>query len=239
MPLGGGDSVSVQVYGQSDMSGTEYISDSGDIRLPLVGAVHVAGISPTEAAQKIEQALKDGQFLVDPHVTLTVTKSESERVSVLGEVKAPARYVIEPNTSVFDLLAQAGGLTENSSDVVYITRKGFDGADQRIPIDVSAMSDPNSPGANVKLQSGDSVYVPRAAQFYIYGEVIKPSKYRLEHGMTVGEAVALAGGVTPRGSEWRIDLKRKDSNGKEVTRHAKSSDPVLPDDTIQVKESIF
>src|SRR5258706_5373627 len=104
MQLGPGDSVAVQVYGQPDMGATVYVSDDGTIPMPLVGAVQVAGISPADAARQIEGALRSGKFLVDPHVTITVTQSRSQRVSVLGEVGTPGRYTIESNDTIFDLI---------------------------------------------------------------------------------------------------------------------------------------
>lgn len=237
--LGAGDSVSVQVYGQPDMSSTEYIDDGGTISLPLVGTVHVAGLSPVEAAQRIEKALRDGQFLIEPHVTLTVTQSHSQRVSVLGEIHAPARYPIEPNTSIFDLLALAGGVTENSADVIYVMRTDADGKVSRFPVDLKALADQRNSLPPQTLRSGDSIFVPRAEQFYIYGEVNNPKKYRIEPDMTVIQAIALAGGLTPRGSERRVDIKRKGPDGNYANIHARSSDPVRSDDVIHVKESIF
>ena len=89
------------------------------------------------------------------------------------------------------------------------------------------------------LQNGDSINVPRVQQFYIYGEVNSPNKYPIEPGMTVIEAIVRAGGVTPRGSERRVDIKRLVAPGKYDTLHAKASDPVQPNDVIRVKESIF
>lgn len=70
--------------------------------------------------KRIEKTLRDRGILLDPHVTISVVQSRSQRVSVLGEVGAPGRYPVESNTTVFDLLAQAGGTTENSADVIYI-----------------------------------------------------------------------------------------------------------------------
>ncbi len=237
--LGPGDSVGVQVFGQPDMSATEYVGDDGTLSLPFVGTVRVAGLSPVEAAQRIEKALKDGQFLVDPHVTLTVSLSHSQRVSVLGEVHTPARFSIEPNTSIFDLLALAGGVTENSSDTIYVMRQQADGSVSRIPVNLKGLADQDGTLPTQSLQGGDSVFVPRAEQFYIYGEVAAPNKYRIESGMNVIQAIARAGGITPRGSERRVDIKRKADGGKYVDIHAKPGDPVLADDVIRVKESIF
>lgn len=237
--LGAGDSVSIQVYGQPDMTTTVYVSDDGTIPVPLAGAVPVAGLSPAEASQRIEKALKDGRFLVDPHVTLTVVLSRSQRVSVLGQVGHPGLYPIESNTTIFDLLAQAGGALETGSDVIFLLRPDAAGGVQRYPIDLKGLDDPKSAIPTQGLHGGDSLFVPRAEQFYIYGEVTAPNKYKVEAGMTVIEAISRAGGVTVRGSERRVDIKRLATDGKYITFKAKLNDLVKADDVIRVKESIF
>jgi polysaccharide biosynthesis/export protein len=237
--LGPGDSVSMEVYGQPDMTTTVAVADDGTIGVPLAGRVHVAGLSSVVAAQRVEKALRDGRFLVDPHVTLAIVQSRSQRVSVLGEVRQPGRYPIDPNTSVFDLLAQAGGVTELGADVVFILRTDVNGLVNRYPINIKGLANESSAMSMQTLQSGDSLFVPRAQQFYIYGEVNRPDMYRIEPGMTVIQAIARAGGVTPRGSERRVDVKRNGKAGSYLIAHAKLSDPVQPDDVIHVKESIF
>jgi len=237
--LGPGDSVSMEVYGQPDMTTIVSVSDDGTINVPLAGRVQVAGLSSVDAGQRVERALRKGQFLVNPHVTLAIVQSRSQRVSVLGEVRQPGRYPIEPNTSVFDLLAQAGGVTEIGADVVYILRTDAGGVVNRYLINLKGLANETSAMPTQTLQRGDSLYVPRAQQFYIYGEVTKPDMYRIEPGMTVVQAIARAGGVTPRGSERRIDVKRTGKDGNYVIAHAKLSDLVQPDDVITVKESIF
>ena len=136
LQLGPGDSVSVQVYGQPDLSTTVYVGDDGTVSVPLAGNIQVAGLSPAQASSRIEAALKSGKILVDPHVTLTVTQTRSQRVSVLGQVGAPGRYAVESNTTIFDLLAQAGGITATGSDIVYIIRLDKDGKEVRFPVDL-------------------------------------------------------------------------------------------------------
>jgi polysaccharide export outer membrane protein len=239
MPLGPGDSVSIQVYGQPDMSSTEYVADDGTINLPLVGHVQVSGLSPVDAGTKVEKALSKGQFLVDPHVSITIVQSRSQRVVVLGEVKTPGRYAVEPNSSIMDLLAQAGGLTDKAADTGYVLRTDAAGNVTRTPVDLRGMVAGSGPVTSLDLRGGDSLLVPRAEQFYIYGEVTTPSMYRLEPGMTVIQAIARAGGITARGSERRIEIKRPTKDGKYVVIHAKADDHVEPDDVIRVKESIF
>ena len=237
--LGPGDSVAFSVYGQPDMAATVTIADDGLLPVALIGGVQVNGLSPSEAERKTQKAFVDGKFLVDPHVTITVLQSRSQRVSILGEVGNPGRYPFESNTSLFDLLAQAGGAKETSSNIVFLLHTDDAGMVTRVPIDLSELANGKNTRAPPVLHGGDSIIVPRAAQFYIFGEVNAPNMYRIEPGMTIVQAVARAGGVTPRGSRSRFELKRKDANGVEHEVKAKLSDPVLPDDVIRVKESIF
>jgi polysaccharide export outer membrane protein len=237
--LGPGDQVSLEVYGQPDMSSTLYVGNDGTVSVPLAGAVQVSGVTPVVAAKRVESALIHGKFLVAPHVTIALLVGKSQRVSVLGEVRTPGRYTIDPNTSIFDLLAQAGGTTPEGADVVYVLRTDADGKVNRYEIDLKALGDRRASGSAQKLESGDEIMVPRAEQFYIYGEVTSPNKYRVERGMTVVEAIARAGGVTPRGSERRVEIKRIGKDGNYIVRHAKASDLVEPNDVIRVKESIF
>jgi polysaccharide export outer membrane protein len=239
LQLGPGDSVTVQVYGQPDMGATVYISDDGTIPVPLVGSVQVGGLSPSEAARQVENALRAGNYLVDPHVTIIVTQSRSQRISVLGEVGTPGRYTIESNETIFDVLAQAGGTKETSADVAYLLRPGKDGAIERTEIKLKSFTGNQQPGTGQTLRGGDSVYVPRAEQFYIFGEVTAPNMYRIEPGMTVIQAIARAGGITARGSKSRLEIKRRGADGKDVTIKARPDDPVQANDVIRVKESIF
>ena len=239
LQLGPGDSVNVQVYGQPDLSTTQYVADDGTLSIPLAGNVPVGGMSPSQAGSKIEAALKSAKILVDPHVTVTVAQSRSQRVSVLGQVGTPGRYAIESNTSILDLLAQAGGISAGGSDIVYVLRQDKDGKEKRYPIDLKGLANGSGAVPTVTLQGGDSVFVPKAEQFSIYGEVTTPGRYRVEPGMTVIEAVARAGGITLRGSQHRIYIKRKQQDGKYSVDKAKQEDLVQPDDVIQVKESIF
>jgi polysaccharide export outer membrane protein len=241
LQLGPGDQVKMDVFGRPEMDGTMYVGDDGTIRVPLAGAVSVSGLSPAQAGQKVEDALKKGQFLVDPHVTFTVLVSRSQRVSVLGEVRVPGRYAIESNTTILDLLAQAGGATERGGDIVYILRPDSSGTLQRTPVDLKGTlnTQDGAPAAFQTLRAGDSLFVPAAAQFYISGEVRTTGVLRLDSGMTVVQAIAKAGGVTERGSTRRVSIKRKNAQGGYSVISAKPEEKIQPDDVITVKERIF
>jgi polysaccharide export outer membrane protein len=95
-----------------------------------------------------------------------------------------------------------------------------------------------NPERNLELRAGDTVYFPRAAQVYVMGSVFRPGPYRYQEGMTVLQALTLAGGATERGSQGRTKLVRM-VDGKKVERKAKATDVVLPEDTLVVPERFF
>jgi polysaccharide export outer membrane protein len=237
--LGAGDSVNVQVYGQPDLSGTIYVDEDGSINVPLAGRVHVAGMTPVEAGAVIEKALVTGQILVNPHATVTVVQSHSQKVTIVGEVRTPGRYPMESTATVVDMLALAGGATENAATTVYILRADDHGTTTRIPVNLGGLSAGAGVLSTPPLQGGDSIVVPHAERYYIYGEVVAPNMYRLETGLTVLQAITRAGGITVRGSEHRVDIKRAGKGGRYVVTHANLGDLVQADDVIRVKESIF
>jgi polysaccharide export outer membrane protein len=235
--LGAGDSISIQVFGQPDATNTR-VGDDGTVSVPLVGSVHVAGLLPAEAAARVAAALKDGSYFVDPRVTIVVTQSRSQLVSVVGEVQNAGRYPINPSTTIVDLLAQAGGVKESASEIGYVLRS--DGSHvSRYPVKLNGLTDIKDALPNGTMLGGDSLVVPRAENVYVTGEVTAPGAYHIEPGMTVIRAIARAGGINERGSERRIQLKRLGKNGQYQILKAKPDDPIQADDIIRVKESIF
>ena len=240
--LGPGDEVRMHVFGQPAMSNTMYVSGNGTVQVPLAGTVNVSGLSPTQAARKIEAALRKGQFLVNPQVTLTVVQARNQQVSVLGQVHTPGIYIIQSNTTLLDLLAQAGGETKEGANTIYILRRATPGASiRRIAVSLRGLTQPGAApeAAEITMRGGDQVYIPRASEFYVTGNVRKPGTFRLRPNMTVLQAVARAGGVTQMGSMDRIIIRRPEPDGRFRVLSARLTDKVEPNDVITVEERIF
>ena len=89
------------------------------------------------------------------------------------------------------------------------------------------------------VENGDIVYVDRAPSAYIYGEIQRPGMFRLERGMTLMQALAQSGGLTARGTQRGIKVHRRDANGVLSVTDLDLNDPVVRDDVIYVKESLF
>jgi polysaccharide export outer membrane protein len=225
--LGVGDAIHVTVFQQPDLTTDARISEKGTIAMPLIGEVKVAGLSQPEAATQIAGKLKDGQFLKNPQVAVAVTTVRSRQVSVLGAVARPGRYPLDDTSSqLSDVIAAAGGITAAGADTVVVIR---DGKETRLP----------AIGKSFELKGGETINVERAPVFYIHGEVARSGAYRVEPNMTVMQAIAAGGGVTPRGSDRRLKLRRVGADGKLVEKDASLKDPVKADDVIFVKEALF
>lgn len=238
--IGAGDQVKVEVFGNPDLTTTIGVSDDGSIRLPLAGNVVIGGQNPPEAARRIEGALKAGQFLVNPQVTVTVVQSLSQRVSVVGEVTTPGRYPIDSSATALDVIALAGGITDKGSDRVYLLRPDASGVVQRTTVDLRSFGSgarAGSPSLEA-LRGGDSILVPKGT-FFVNGQVVQPGEYRIEGDMLLFEAIARAGGVTPMGSASRVEIRRRGPNDEVVEVKVNKKTRIEPGDVIRVKERLF
>jgi polysaccharide export outer membrane protein len=238
-PLGAGDAIRVQVFQNPDLTIETRVSENGSITYPLIGAVEIGGLSIAAAEKKIADALQSGGFLLKPQVNVTLLQVRGNQVSVLGQVARPGRFPLETaNTHLSDMLAMAGGATPAGDDVAIVTGTR-EGKSFRKQVDIPSIFLEGKVQDDIAVQGGDIIYVHRAPVFYIYGEAQRPGAYRIERNMTVMQALAQGGGPTVRGSEKRLRLHRKSANGSVVETEPRLTDPVLSDDVIYIRESIF
>jgi polysaccharide export outer membrane protein len=237
--LGPGDSIRITVFQNPNLTTEARISARGLIWFPLIGDVEMAGLTQAEAVATISEKLKKGRFLVDPQVSISVLQVRSRQVSVIGQVQRPGRYALEEGTArLTDILALAGGVTPDGHNVVSIIG-GSEGEASRRDIDLSRLYQNSNPAGNIELQGGETVIVERAPVFYIYGQVQRAGAYRLAEKLNVMQAVSLAGGVAPRGTERGIRIHRQADTGGVEDIGATLSDSVHANDVIRVPERLF
>ena len=123
LKLGVGHLIEMNVYNVSELATKTRVASDGNIYLPLISQVHVAGLTINEAQDLIEKRLSEGHFLKDPHVSLFVDEYLSEGVSILGEVLKPGVYPVLGQQRLFDLISMAGGLTEKAGLSLSVTRR--------------------------------------------------------------------------------------------------------------------
>jgi len=237
--LGPGDTVRVTVFQNPDLATETTVSADGTLSFPLLGEINVGGKTPIEAGRFIADRLRQRKLVLDPQVSVVLVSNRSRQVAVLGQVAKPGNYPLEQgSTHVTDLLALAGGIsTSGDGKVVVVTNRG--GSSKRVEIDVPAMYKTGDLSSNLELLPGDTIFVPTAPVFYIYGAVQRPGMYPLESGTSVLRALAIGGGLTPRGTERGLKINRRNAAGKLVEYSAELTDRVQPDDVIQVKSTVF
>ncbi|MFY9843496.1 MAG: polysaccharide biosynthesis/export family protein [Terriglobales bacterium] len=209
--LGIGDLVEISVFGVPDLLTKTRISGSGDVYLPLINYVHVAGLTTDEAQVLIEKRLEDGGFVRGPHVSIFVNESASQAITVLGEVARPGPYPAIGDRRLFDIISAAGGLTDKAGHNVTIEHRGD--PDQRVELQISSnLADDTKD--NVEIYPGDMIIVSRAGIIYVVGDVNHPSGFLIEdQTLSVLKALALAGGSTRTSALGKTRILRQTPTG--------------------------
>lgn len=248
IPMGTGDQININVFGQPDLTTQVTLDAVGMITLPLIGPIKALGLLPRQLEQLVAKRLVEGGYLKEADVVINVQQTRSRFFSVLGEVARPGRYPLENKLSLLDALAEAGGATDKAEPVVTLIRgTDFGGsseeaqpspaATQRFTIDPRTGPDPAL--ANSPLRNRDVLFVPAKQVFYVYGEVRSPGVFVIEPGLSLLKALSIAGGLTDRGSDSRVMVTRKNENGQSQEAPAELTEPIRPGDVIRVKERLF
>ncbi len=247
--IGPGDVLVIRVWGHGDLTQEVVVSPEGSFRFPLIGEVKAVGRSADEVGMILTERLADG-YLVDPQVEVIIREYKSQRVYVLGEVVRPGAYSLDRKGSVVEIISKAGGLGGDAGDVAEIVRgeKGWEkdkplkpgqaGVEKVIRIDLRGLLAGKVDSERIEIEDGDTIFVPKADVFYIFGEVDQPGKYRWERNLTVLKAVIIAGGFTEIASKRRIKIRREDTEGEKKIR-VKLDTPIEAGDTVIVPESFF
>jgi polysaccharide export outer membrane protein len=220
MRIGPGDDLEVDVFGVPELTQHARVSNSGEISLPLVGRLHLAGLSSDEAKAIIEKRLADGNFVNSPHVSLYVKEYTTEGISLIGEVSRPGVYSALAGHRLLDLIQTAGGLTPKAGRTVRISHR----ADPNHPTLLSLSDDTDLGKSNIELVPGDTVVVSKAGIVYVVGEVNRPGGFVMEgNKLSASQALALAAGPTHSAA----------LNGAKIIRHTPDG---LKDTTLPLKK---
>ncbi len=245
--LGPGDIIRVSVYGQDDLNTVARVSADGSITVPLLGSVSVAGLRVREAEQRIADELMRRQLVRDPQVTVFVESSraaEVESATILGNVSRPGRYPIQAMSdsagaeNIANLVALAGGLTNDAGDHLILTRMES-GTARTVKVFLRDLFERGDLSQNYVVKQGDIAYVPRMEEFFVYGEVRNPGVYRLRSGMTVIQALSASGGLTERGTDNGVAVTRRGPDGSNKNISVGMNDLLQPNDVLIIKASLF
>jgi polysaccharide biosynthesis/export protein len=237
--LGAGDVVRITVFQNPELTLESRLTEGGQISFPLLGAVRLGGLSVTEAEKVLVDGLTKGNFLRNPQVTIIVLQVRGSQANVLGQFNRPGRYPLEmAETKLSDLVALAGGVAPGGADVIVITGLR-NGQAFREEVDLPALFGPGGQARDIVVRNGDAIWVDRQPIVYIYGEVQRPGPMRLERGLTLLQALATGGGLTPRGTEKGIRVHRKSADGQIEVSQPAMTDQLREGDVVFVRESLF
>jgi polysaccharide export outer membrane protein len=242
--IGPQDLLKITVFDEPELSAQSYRVDSdGMITFWLLGRIPAAGLTLRQFQDKLRGQLANG-YIKNPQVRVEIDQYKSQSVYVFGEVRQPGRISMMGSKTLLEALAEAGSPTSQASTEITITharRPGVTTPDGGPPAngDKTVIDLRDLQAAQLyQLHDGDIVTVPKAQTFYIGGEVRNNGSFIWQRGMTLAQAVTLAGGLTDRGT-YRGAAATRLVNGKPTEVKLGELDKVLPDDTIKINKRLF
>ncbi|MEO8839585.1 MAG: XrtA/PEP-CTERM system exopolysaccharide export protein [Herbaspirillum sp.] len=161
--IGPGDTVSINVWRNPEVSQVVPVRPDGKITMPLVEDLPASGKTPTQLAREIEKAL--GKYIQQPIVTVTVTTfvgPYSEQVRVIGQAAKPQALAYREGMSLMDVLIAVGGLNDfaagNSADII----RTVDGKQEKIPVRLNDLIKNGDISANISVRPGDVLIIPQS-----------------------------------------------------------------------------
>jgi polysaccharide export outer membrane protein len=225
-----GDVISIATYGAPELTtttSTSYdsptgsvgssgikVGTQGEIILPYLGVVKVAGMTPPEVALYLEKELKEKGILVDPQVSVSLVASPTRVITVVGEVQKPEPVPAFGTLRLLDVISACGGFTALASHTITVRRPG-----DPQPITVIMGTDPKTTDeTNIPLMAGDTVIVPKVGNVFVIGQVKTPSAIPLSSNapITVMRAIALSGGVNFGAALSKVVVIRQTPNDQHV-----------------------
>jgi polysaccharide export outer membrane protein len=235
--VGVGDVLGISVYRSPEMASQLAVATDGTIVFPELGPIHVGDLTTAQIANEIQARLRRAGILTSPQVNVIVVQLRARLVSVMGAVSRPGEYPVDRESmTVSQVLALAGANFGTGDAVVTLIEGNGVGAARS----QARIADIVSGSADRAVHNGEVIVVQAAPLVYVTGEVGHPGSFALEPGMTIDQAIAVAGGVTPRGSIHRLRVTRKGDDGAqhELADHRLDT-AVQPNDVITVRTRVF
>src|SRR5712671_901783 len=224
--IGSGDLLSVEVFDVPELSRDVRVNETGFISLPLIPVkVHVGGLTTFQLQDKIAELLQTNGLVSTPQVSVSLKEQHSQPITVIGAVKSPMVIQAIRQTTLLQVLSQAGGISDDAGNTVIITRPpsvppGSEDSDatkvpreaQTFMISVSDLLDSGNSSFNITVLGGDVVSVPRAGIIYVVGAVNRPGGFVMQNDrdrMTTLKILSLAGGTTSTAKERQAVILRK------------------------------
>lgn len=209
--LGPGDELQIRGWGSVDIDVRAVVDRNGQIHIPRVGAVPLAGVRSAEAESTIRGAV--GRYYKDFQLSVTMGQLRGITVYVVGQARKPGAYNLSGASTLVSALFASGGPSANGSMRSVQVKRGGRTVTELDLYDFLAKGDKS---ADVRLQDGDTITIPPARGYIaLTGKVATPAVYELgSEADTIGSTLALAGGLPVVADPKRAYLERVDPSKK-------------------------
>jgi polysaccharide biosynthesis/export protein len=224
--IGSGDLLGVEVFDVPELSRDVRVNETGFISLPLIPVkVHATGLTTFQLQDKLAELLQTNGLVSTPQVSVILKEQHSQPITVIGSVKAPMVIQAIRQTTLLQVLSQAGGVSDDAGSTVIVTRPpsvptGPEDSDaakvpsdpQTFTISLSDLLESGNATFDIPVLGGDVVSVPRAGIIYVVGAVTRPGGFVMQNDrdrMTTLKILSLAGGMTGSAKERQAVILRK------------------------------
>jgi polysaccharide biosynthesis/export protein len=209
---------------------TVRVDGEGDIQVPLVGRVHVAGLTVQQAEGELNKRLST--YIRHPQVALDVKDLRSQPASVLGAVNAPGVHQVEGHKTLLEMISMAGGIRPDAGYSIRITRQvewgclplpgatiDASGRFSVAQVNLQEIMNAKTPEDNIQILPHDVISVPKAELVYVTGDVKKSGGFVLGERKTISvlQAVSLAEGLGPTPDPRHAKILRLNPGADERT----------------------
>ena len=262
--IGFDDVLDISVFEAQELNREVRVSSAGEVSLPLLDSVHVAGLTPRELELVLQELLRR-KYMKDPHVSVFVREMQSHPVSVLGAVRRPGVFQIRGSKTLIEILSLAEGLADDAGETVVIMRGAAlqnspgSGLDELAPaknadnsqaggiiqVNLKNLLASSDVHQNPWVSPGDIVKVLRAGIVYVVGEVQRPGGFAMKSNekMSVLQVIALSGGLTRTASKGGARIIRTDEQSGERAQTPINLGKILagkaPDPILEARDILF
>ena len=229
--LGPGDQLVLHVANDEEISDKPIsIDPAGTIDLPMVGRLQAAGLTLEQLKAELTSRLQ--RYITQPDVSVNLSASGSQPVSVLGEVTNPGVQQLKGSGHLLEVLSLSGGLKADAGPKVIVTRQSRWGAIDNpkahtdpttgfstVSFSLDELMSAHNPQNNILIEPNDVITVPRADLVYVVGDVQKAGGFQLSHQtISLLQTLSLAEGLGPNNAAGRARVLRQEPGGDGTPR---------------------
>lgn len=238
--IGPDDTLSITIFGEPDLDKVYKVQADGMIAFPYINDVRVAGLTVRGIEQEIRRRLVEAKYYENPQVVVEVTGFRSQVVSVRGSVANPGELTLDAREMTLSRALARAGISPVAGSYIEIRRPKPSPAGGPVEYDVQTVqrADLDDLRVDPRLKHGDDIFVPKAPVYYMNGYVKTSGAMVWKPGITIGEAIAAAGGLSDRGTFRGLKIQRLvDGEFKEFD--ADRNTRIQPEDQVIVKQRVF